>query len=286
MATALLLLLALAVAVGAGTQSFHEDTLKHARALLAKAPAGEPPILRAEDTATLPPPVRRWLDASGAVGRPRARTVRLLQRGGMRTAPDQAYMAAEARQYFIVDEPGFVWTVDVTMMRVVPVVGRDTFVDGHGRMFIKAGGLITVADGTGPKFDQSTALRYLGEIIWFPSAAVGFLHPWEPIDERRAKATLDVQRRHHIGGLRIRRAGPLRRHDGTALLQGESLKTWVIPVTEWKTIRGDRDARTRRRGLEARLRRLRLLPMGDTRRGNEPSNALGGRLVATSVAGT
>lgn len=99
-------LLALAVAVGAGTHSFHEANLTHARALFARAPAGNPPILRADDTATLPPPVRRWLETSGAVGRPRARTVRLLQRGRMRTGPDQPYMPAEARQYFIVDEPG------------------------------------------------------------------------------------------------------------------------------------------------------------------------------------
>ena len=53
-------------------------------------------------------------------------------------------------------------------------------------MFIKAGGLITVADGTGPTFDQGTALRFLGEIIWFPSAALTRHITWQPIDERRA----------------------------------------------------------------------------------------------------
>ena len=231
-------LLALAVAVGAGTHSFHEANLIHARALLAKAPAGEPPILRAEDIATLPRPVRRWLDSSGAVGRPRARTVRLLQRGGMRTAPDHAYMAAEARQYFIVDEPGFVWTVDVTMMRVVPVVGRDTFVDGRGRMFIKAGGLLTVADGTGPKFDQGTALRFLGEIIWFPSAALAPCITWEPIDERHAKATLTFKGVTASAVFEFDDRGRFAGMTAQRYYNGESLETWVIPVTAWKTIRG------------------------------------------------
>ena len=133
------LLLVVAVASGAGTQQFHADSLKRARALLAKAPVGAPPILGVDEISGLPSPVRRWLEASGAVGRPRARTVRLLQRGGLRTAPDQPYMPASAAQYFLVDEPGFVWTVDVTMMRVIPIVGRDSYVDGLGRMFIKAG---------------------------------------------------------------------------------------------------------------------------------------------------
>jgi len=202
-------------------------------------PAGAPPILlRAEDIAAVPLPVRRWLEASGAVGRPRARTVRLRQRGGLRTAPDQRYMPAEAKQYFSVDEPGFVWTVDVTMMRVVPVVGRDTYVNGLGRMFIKAGGLITVADGTGPTFDQGTALRFLGEIIWFPSAALAPYVRWEPIDERHARATLAFKNVNTSAVFEFDERGRFAGMAAQRYYDGKSLETWVIPVTEWKTIRG------------------------------------------------
>ncbi len=232
------LLLALAVAVGAATHAFHEADLQYARELLSKAPAREPAILRAEEIAHLPLPVQRWLQASGAVGRPRARTVRLIQRGGLRTARDQPYMAAVAKQYFSVDEPGFVWTVDVTMMRVIPVVGRDTYLEGLGRMFIKAGGLVAVADGTGPKFDQGAALRFLGEIIWFPSGALAPYISWEPIDDRRAKGTLqfrgvtvsavfEFDERGRFAGMTARR-----------YYGDTSLETWVIPVSEWRTVRG------------------------------------------------
>jgi hypothetical protein len=231
-------LLALVVAVGAGTQWFHQANLEHARALLAGAPAGEPQILRVEDIATLPPPVRRWLEVSGAVGRPRARTVRLLQRGGMRTAPGQPYLPVVARQYFRVDQPGFVWTVDVTMMRVVPVVGRDTYLDGHGRMFIKAGGLVAVADGTGPTFDQGTALRFLGEIVWFPSAALASYITWEPIDDRRARATLAFKDVTTSAVFEFDERGRFAGMTAERYYDGKSLETWVIPVTEWQTIRG------------------------------------------------
>jgi hypothetical protein len=236
--TAANVLLALAVAMGAGTHRFHDDNLQHARGLLARAPAGAPPILRADDIAGLPVPVRRWLEASGAVGRPRARTVRLLQRGGLRTAPDRAYMPAEAKQYFIVDEPGFVWTVDVTMMAVVPIVGRDTYIDGFGRMFIKAGGLVTVADGAGPTFDQGTALRFLGEIIWFPSAAVARYITWEPIDDRRARATLAFNDVTTSAVFEFDERGRFTTLTAQRYYGGESLETWVIPATEWRTIRG------------------------------------------------
>ena len=231
-------LLTVAVAVGAGTQTFHNANLRHARALLARASAAAPSIVRLEDIATLPQPVRRWLEASGAVGRPRARTVRLLQRGGLRTAPDQPYMPAQATQYFTVDEPGFVWAVDVTMLRVLPVVGRDTYIDGHGRMFIKAGGLITVADGMGPTFDHGTALRFLGEIIWFPSAAIAPYITWKAIDDRRAAATLAFNDVTASAVFEFDERGRFAGMTAQRYYNGKSLETWVIPVTEWKTIRG------------------------------------------------
>ena len=234
----LVVLLAVAAAVGAGTRSFHEDGRRQTRALLAKAPAGAPSLLRAEDIGTLPPPVRRWLVASGGVGRPRARTVRLLQRGGLRTAPGQTYMPAGAKQYFTVDEPGFVWIVDVTMMRAVPVVGRDSFIDGLGRMFIKAGGLVTVADGTGPKFDQGAALRFLGEIIWFPSAALAPYITWESIDERRAKATMAFKGVMASAVFEFDERGRFTGLTAQRYYDGKTLETWVIPIAEWKTIRG------------------------------------------------
>jgi hypothetical protein len=147
-------------------------------------------------------------------------------------------MHAEAQQYFTVDEPGFVWTVDVTMMRVVPVVGRDTYTSGQGRMLIKAGGLVVVADGTGPKFDQGAALRFLGEIVWFPSAALASSITWEAIDDRMAEAMLthrgvavsavfEFDERGRCVGLTAQR-----------YYGGVSLETWMIPFTAWQVVRG------------------------------------------------
>jgi hypothetical protein len=114
----------------------------------------------------------------------------LHQRGQLRTAPDQAWMPARAEQHFTVDPPGFVWAVDVRMARALPVVGRDTYEGGRGRMLIKAGGLVTVADGQGPATDQGTMLRYLGEIVWFPTAAQSPHVRWEPVDDHTARATM------------------------------------------------------------------------------------------------
>jgi hypothetical protein len=186
-----LVVAALAVAlVAAATRRFQHRIDAEARALLASARDPAPRLVEARDIARLPAPVRRWLEVSGAVGQARAATVRLKQRGEMRTAPDKPWMPVAAEQYFTVDPPGFVWRVNARMAHVLPIAGRDRFAGGRGDMLIKVASVLTVADGTGPQIDQGALLRYLGEIVWFPSAALSDAIAWEPIDERSARATM------------------------------------------------------------------------------------------------
>ena len=97
--------------IAAATRQFQHRIDGEARALLAAA-GGSAAVVEARDLEKLPPPVRRWLEVSGTVGRPRATTVRLEQRGEMRTGPDKPWMPVAAEQYFSVDPPGFVWSVN------------------------------------------------------------------------------------------------------------------------------------------------------------------------------
>jgi hypothetical protein len=113
----------------------------------------------------------------------------------MRTGPDKPWMPVVAEQYFSVNPPGFVWSVNARMKGVLPIAGRDRYADGHGHMLIKLASLLTVADGVGAEIDQGAMLRYLGEIVWFPSAALSDSVSWEAIDERSARAAFATSRR-------------------------------------------------------------------------------------------
>jgi hypothetical protein len=186
--TLLNLVLAAPVIVAAGQHLFHQRSDRLTSELLREAPAAGA-LVTSEEVAPLPPPVRRWLESAGVVGRPRVRTVALEQQGQLRTAPDGPWLPARAHQWFTVDRPGFLWTVDLTM-KGVPVVGRDSYRDGRGRMLIAGAGLVKIVDGRGPKIDQGSLLRYLGEIIWFPSAALAPYLRWEPIDAGSARVIM------------------------------------------------------------------------------------------------
>ena len=84
-------------------------------------------------------------------------------------------------------------------------------------------------------------LRFLGEIVWFPSAALSDTITWEAIDARSARATM------RYGGASASavfafgddgRFTSLTARRYMSADGGARLETWVIPVTEWRAVRG------------------------------------------------
>ena len=67
---------------------------------------------------------------------------------------------------------------------LVPMVGHDTYVRGHGRMLGKVFGLITVADGSGEEFDSGELSTYLNDaVLLAPSMLLGPQTTWTGVDD-------------------------------------------------------------------------------------------------------
>lgn len=178
----------------AGHARFSRATDLEIQAMLQTSDRAPPAKVTLLDLLALPAPVARWLKRSGVVGREQARSVRLKQRGELRTGPEGAWMPTEAQQYFAIDEPAFVWTVNARMGVVIPVVGRDRYAAGRGHMLVKIASLFNVVDAGDEKIAHGAMLRFLGEIVWFPSAALSPHLEWKAVDEHSAQATM-----HHAG---------------------------------------------------------------------------------------
>jgi hypothetical protein len=68
---------------------------------------------------------------------------------------------------------------------IVPVLARDTYLEGRGRMLIRLLDLVTVGDGTGVEFDIGELVTYLNDGIMI--APTMLLVPevrWSPVDAR------------------------------------------------------------------------------------------------------
>lgn len=202
----------------------------------------KPHIVVTQDMLThLPEPVQRWLNASGVVGKEMVHKAYLTQTGEMSIKPGGKWMPAKAEQFFNIDNPSFIWTVKVQMMPGIIMTGRDKLQHAQGNMLIKLHGLFSVVDAKGEYIDQGTMLRYLGEICWFPSAALQPYISWKQIDANSAEATLSYNGKSVSAVFTFDAQGRLVTTTAKRymMLDGKStLEAWLIPCTEWQVING------------------------------------------------
>lgn len=231
--------LALLIAVPSfANNRFTKTASIEAKTILARTPDCSPVIITKEMLNNLPPVVQKWLTHSGVIGKEKINTVRLKQKGEMRTKPDGKWMAFEATQYFTVNDPAFVWTTDVHMMPLVTLVGRDKFENGQGSMFIKLLSLFKVADVKNTeKVNSATMIRYLSETSWFPAAALSDYIKWETVDSLSAKAVMNYNGMVVSGIFRFTENGDMvgftaDRYYGTDA--NARLEKWVVETEDWK----------------------------------------------------
>jgi membrane protein implicated in regulation of membrane protease activity len=226
-----------------GNELFNNKVAEEQRILLERASrsAGER-ILHDEDIQHLPEIVQTWLLNSGVVGKPEISFVRLKQSGIMNTDPDGRWMDFSAVQYFDINHPSFIWKVDVRMMLLITLTGRDKLKDGQGGMLIKLFSLFNVVnEKENEQINTGTLIRYLGEICWFPSAALKEYIKWEEIDEHSAKATLTAGTQQVSGIFRFGENGDLKSFEADRYYGGgpEATKhSWVVETIEYRSFDG------------------------------------------------
>jgi len=151
----------------------------------------EPEIKTNADITELPAPVQSWMRSTGIIGKPAITNACVHQKALMKMKPEQLdWFSAEALQYTTMNPPAFIWTVNMKMMPMVTIKGRDKYLDGKGEMIIKMNSFINVVNEKGTRMDEGTLQRFLGELVWFPSLALSPYITWESIDENSAKATM------------------------------------------------------------------------------------------------
>jgi hypothetical protein len=191
-------------------------------------------VITAEMLQHLPEPVQRYLNYAGVVGKPWIRTTRLQQSGRFRKAADQPWMPVTAVQTFTTDPPGFTWKARFKLAGLPLMSALDSYQDGHGHMFGKLAGLFTIFDARGEEIDQGTLVRYLGEMIWFPTAFLSEEIAWQAVDEHTAQFTYTGNGKTTSACLTFDEAG--RPILFNALRYGEfngsyQLAPWSVPLT-------------------------------------------------------
>lgn len=194
------------------------------------------------DIQSQPPVVRKWLMRSGIVGKPAISTVRLKQRGLLRTKPGDKWMPVAAEQYISVAEPAFLWVAKINA-GIVHIAGKDQYEKGKGEMIIKMASIAPIADATGPELDQGSLLRYLAEIQWYPSAALSPCIKWTQINDHAAVATITCNGLSVWGTFSFNEPGDIIAFEADRYMEHKgtyTLERWYVPVTGYRVFHGIR----------------------------------------------
>lgn len=186
------ILIALVAVVAMAQARFAAEVAKEMNHIGTLGKGNPPSQINASEIESLPAPVRRWLANSGVSPDGHSGAITLYQNARIKLKPEQTgWYPATAKQVISADPPAFVWTVHMQMNPFMHVSGMDKLENGKGEMRMLLWSLIPVVNERGnERIDLGTMQRYLGEIVWFPSAA---LHPdisWKGVDEHTAVATL------------------------------------------------------------------------------------------------
>jgi hypothetical protein len=180
-----------AIAIVAAGRILFERRLARERAGIARRAAEAGPHSVLDRIERLPEPVQRYLRYAVPEGHPPVRMARLTQEGVFRTAVDQEWMPMQAEQCFTPNPPAFLWQAKVRPAPLLRIAVRDIYDRNRGNVRVRLLSLIPLGDATGPEIDVSSLIRYLAEMVWFPTAFLDESRiAWDAIDANRARATI------------------------------------------------------------------------------------------------
>jgi hypothetical protein len=213
-----------------------------ATAGLASGP-GDEAVVTADEIAQLSPVVSRYLHFIGVVGRPRVWSFRARFGGRFWLRRGLGWMPADAWQYNSALEISRVFVMRIRFAGVVPMFGRDTYLDSHGRMIGKLFDRFIVVDGQGEEFDIGELTTYLNDAIMLaPSMLLRPNTTWTDVDAHSFDVTLADGGRTVTGRVFVDGAGAPFDFSTTdrfaALPSGPVRAEWRTPVRSWQSFDG------------------------------------------------
>jgi hypothetical protein len=199
--------------------------------------------VHAADIAHLPAAARRYLEFMGALGRPRDWSFRVEWEGRFRRGPEEPWRRIQAVQYDSSPEVARVFHMRMSY-GPLPVVARDVYVRGKGRMLGRLLELVTVVDGRGDEFDTGELVTYLNDCVLIaPSMLLRSSATFAEVDDASFDVSLtDLGRTVSARVLVDSRGAPVDFSTTDRFLDvgGHSVRTrWTTPVHAWDET-GDR----------------------------------------------
>lgn len=130
-------------------------------------PPSSDTLVTEADLDALPESARRYFHFMGVVGKPRTWSFRLRSVGRFRLAPTRPWMPCEAWQYNSALSVARIFHMRLRFAGLVPMLVRDTYVRGEGRMLGRVLDAFSVVDESDEKIDTGELVTFLNDAIFF-----------------------------------------------------------------------------------------------------------------------
>jgi hypothetical protein len=148
----------------------------------------KPGMLSEADILHLPPAVQRYLRYAGVIGKEKVLGFRVEFVGGIRSNPNDPYMAFESVQYNFTDRPTRVFYITAWKMGV-PAVGLHLYKQETAIMLIKLLGLLPVADARGWEMNQGETVTLFNDMCFMaPATLIDKNIQWAVVDPLTVRA--------------------------------------------------------------------------------------------------
>jgi hypothetical protein len=147
------------------------------------------PPLSLEDLTGLPAPVRRYVQRSGAIGRPRPQNMRFAFDADMYRGPGQAPMHATSIQHTFFDRPARLFLMKARMFGL-PVRALHVYRQEQATFTVRVASLVNMVDLRGAEISAAETVTVLNDLcLMAPGALVDPRLAWAPVDDRTAAVT-------------------------------------------------------------------------------------------------
>ena len=190
----------------------------------------------------LPAPIQRYMEYTGVIGMKEISTVKLKYTGEFRTGADKPWMPMTAFESYTTNPASFLWDAKFKIAGIPLLRVTDKYENGKGSMLGKLAGIKTIFDiKDSEELNQGALVRYLNEIMWFPTAFFSEKISWQAIDGQSARVTYTDYGTSVSARLIIDEEGKLKnfiaqRYRG--LDDDFSLDTWSTPISAYKEFSG------------------------------------------------
>ncbi|MFN8108724.1 MAG: DUF6544 family protein [Thermoleophilia bacterium] len=156
---------------------------------LARHPPGGTPALAEADLGGLPDPVRRFVRASGAIGRPRPVNMRVRMTARMYRRPGAAPFAATSEQYNVFRPSARLYLMRARMLGL-PVRALHVYRREEATFRVRVAALVDMVDLSGEDISRAETVTVLNDMcVLAPGTLVDPRLSWSEVDDGACEVT-------------------------------------------------------------------------------------------------